>query len=458
MSRGDGQSPTFLGRLPLPERKVVADALRTETVGGMLLLAAAAAALVWANTPLGDSYEAVRDAHFGIPAWGLDLSIAHWTSDGLLTLFFFVAGAELKRELVAGDLRSPATAALPVVAAACGMAVPALVYGVVATTGGGSWNGWAVPMATDIAFALGVLAVINTHLPSALRAFLLTLAVVDDLGAILVIAAFFTSSLNGVALAGALLGLGLFYWLHQHRRVHGWYWYVPLALTVWGLTYIGGVHATVAGVVMGLMLRVGRSPLPEKGTLEHIVHVARPLSAGLAVPLFALFAAGVSVSADSLGTVLDRPEPLGVALGLTVGKALGIFGGTYLAVRFTRARLNPALAWADVFALSVLAGIGFTVSLLLGELAYPDPAQAQSIKAAVLLGSLTSALLAALLLRLRNAKYRALYEQEDLDLPADNPPPERRNDPRGGRRAQERPTALRQPARCLHSVRAGCRP
>jgi NhaA family Na+:H+ antiporter len=429
MSPGDGQSRTVLGRLPLPERKVVVDALRTETVGGMLLLVAAAAALVWANTPLKASYEAVCDAHFGIAAWGLDLSVAHWTSDGLLTLFFFVAGAELKRELVAGDLRSPATAALPVVAAACGMAVPALVYGVVATSGGGSWNGWAVPMATDIAFALGVLAVINTHLPSALRAFLLTLAVVDDLGAILVIAAFFTSSLNIAALAGAGLGLGLFYWLHRRKCVHGWYWYLPLAVTVWALTYIGGVHATVAGVVMGLMLRVGRSPLPEKGTLEHIVHVARPLSAGLAAPLFALFAAGVSVSAGSLRSVLDGPEPLGVALGLTAGKTLGIFCGTYLAVRFTRARLTQALAWADVFALSVLAGIGFTVSLLLGELTYPDPAQTPSVKAAVLLGSLTSALLATVLLRLRNAQYRALYEQETLDLPADDPPPERLSDP-----------------------------
>ncbi|MCX4862216.1 Na+/H+ antiporter NhaA [Streptomyces canus] len=425
MSPGNGQSHTFLGRLPLPERKAVADALRTETVGGMLLLVAAAAALVWANTPLKASYGAVRDAHFGIPAWELDLSVAHWTSDGLLTLFFFVAGAELKRELVSGDLRSPATAALPVVAAVCGMAVPALVYGVTATSGGGSWNGWAVPMATDIAFALGILAVINTHLPSALRAFLLTLAVVDDVGAILVIAAFFTSSLNVAALAGAGLGLGLFYWLHQRKRIHGWYWYLPLAVTVWALAYIGGVHATVAGVAMGLMLRAGHSPLPEKGTLEHIVHVARPLSAGLAAPLFALFAlfaAGVSVSAESLRSVLDGPEPLGVAVGLTAGKTLGIFCGTYLAVRFTRARLNPALAWADVFALSVLAGIGFTVSLLLGELAFPDPAQTQSVKAAVLLGSLTSALLATLLLRLRNARYRALYEQETLDLPPNEAP------------------------------------
>ncbi|MFJ8112525.1 Na+/H+ antiporter NhaA [Streptomyces sp. NPDC096132] len=425
MSPAPGRARTVLGRLSVPERKAVADALRTETVGGMLLLAAATAALVWANSPLRQSYQAVRDSHFGIPAWGLDLSVAHWTADGLLAVFFFVAGAELKRELVAGDLRSPATAVLPVVAAACGMAVPALVYGAVASAGGGTWNGWAVPMATDIAFALGVLAVINTHLPSALRAFLLTLAVVDDLGAILVIAVFYTVGLNLAALAGAALGLGVFYWLHQRKRVHGWYWYLPLALTVWALTHAGGLHATVTGVAMGLMLRTGHDHRPEKGTLEHIIHLARPVSAGLAVPLFALFAAGVTVSADSLRAVLDRPEPLGIALGLLLGKTLGIFCGTYLAVRFTRARLNPALAWADILALSVLAGIGFTVSLLLSELAYPEPAQADTVKTAVLLGSLAASVLAAVLLRIRNARYRALYKQETRGLSGDEPERER---------------------------------
>ncbi|MFF6996068.1 Na+/H+ antiporter NhaA [Streptomyces sp. NPDC008313] len=418
-SPAPGRGRTVLERLSLPERRAVADALRTETVGGMLLLAAATTALIWANSPLRNSYQEVRDSHFGIPAWGLDLSVAHWTADGLLALFFFVAGAELKRELVAGDLRTRSTAALPVVAAFCGMAVPALVYGVVASSGGGSWNGWAVPMATDIAFALGVLAVINTHLPSGLRAFLLTLAVVDDLGAILVIALFYTADLNLIALAGAALGLGAFYWLHQRRRIHGWYWYLPLALATWALAYVGGVHATVTGVAMGLMLRTSRHHRLEKGTLEHIVHVARPLSAGLAVPLFALFAAGVTVSADSLRAVLDRPEPLGIALGLLLGKTLGIFCGTYLAVRLTRARLNPALAWADILALSVLAGIGFTVSLLLSELAYPYPAQTDSIKAAVLLGSLAASVLATVLLKIRNARYRALHEQERLGLPGD---------------------------------------
>ncbi|MET7715265.1 Na+/H+ antiporter NhaA [Streptomyces sp. NPDC005407] len=412
----------FLGRLSLPERTFVADALRTETVGGVLLLAAAIAALTWANTPLGDSYESVRDFHIGPSALGLDLSIQHWAADGLLAVFFFVAGIELKRELVAGELRDPKAAALPVIAAICGMAVPALVYVLVATTGGGSAAGWAVPIATDIAFALAVLAVIGTSLPSALRAFLLTLAVVDDLFAILIIAVFFTSDLNLAALGGAVIGLGVF-WLLLRKSVHGWYVYVPLALVIWGLMYNSGVHATIAGVAMGLMLRCTKHKGEEHSPGEHIEHLVRPLSAGLAVPLFALFSAGVSVSGNSLTDVFTKPETLGVVLGLVVGKTVGVFGGTWLAARFTRAELNDDLAWPDVFAVASLAGIGFTVSLLIGELAFSgDPVLTDEVKAAVLMGSLIAAVLAGILLKLRDRKYRALTEEEERDDDQDGIP------------------------------------
>jgi NhaA family Na+:H+ antiporter len=320
-----------------------------------------------------------------------------------------------------GSLRTPATAALPVVAALSGMAVPAAVYAATATVGGGSLEGWAVPMATDIAFALAVLAVLSTHLPSALRAFLLTLAVVDDLGAILVIAVFFTSDLNLAALAGALAGLVVFYVL-QRYRVRGWWWYVPLGITTWALMYNGGVHATVAGVAMGLILRTTRDKGEKASPAERTSHLLHPVSAGVAVPLFALFAAGVAVSTGALGEVFTQPEPLGVVLGLVAGKTLGILAGTYLAARFTRARLNPDLAWADVFALAVLAGIGFTVALLIGELAFPDPADAELIKAAVLLGSLAAAFLAALLVKRRNGVYRRLWEEETRDDDADGIP------------------------------------
>ncbi|MFG2836969.1 Na+/H+ antiporter NhaA [Streptomyces zaomyceticus] len=424
---------TVFGLLPWPERQAIAAALRTETVGGLVLLAAAVVALVWANSPWSAAYESVRDFHFGIPALGLDLSVAHWTADGLLAIFFLVAGIELKRELVVGELRTPATAALPVIAALCGMAVPAAVYTLVAASGGGSLDGWAVPMATDIAFALAVLAVISTHLPSALRAFLLTLAVVDDLGAILIIAIFFTSDLNFWALGGAFAGLVLFYAL-QRFRVRGWWWYVPLGVATWALMYNSGVHATVAGVAMGLILRTTRDKGEAASPGARVSHFIHPFSAGVAVPLFALFAAGVGISGAALTHVFTDPEPLGVFLGLVAGKILGIFLGTYLAARFTRAQLNPDLAWADVFGLATLAGIGFTVALLIGELAFPNAAEAEHIKAAVLIGSLTAAVLAAVLLRRRNRVYKRLWEVEERDEDADGIPDIYQTGPAGGRR------------------------
>ncbi|MFD8575597.1 Na+/H+ antiporter NhaA [Streptomyces sp. CH8.1] len=409
------------GLMPWPERQAIASALRTETIGGLVLLAAAVVALVWANSPWSGEYEAIRDFHFGIPALGLDLSVGHWTADGLLAVFFLVAGIELKRELVVGELRTPATAALPVVAAVCGMIVPAALYALTAGLGGGSLDGWAVPMATDIAFALAVLAVISTHLPSALRAFLLTLAVVDDLGAILIIAIFFTTDLNFWALGGAFAGLGVFYLL-QRLRVRGWWWYVPLAIAIWALMYNSGIHATVAGVAMGLILRTTRDKGEDASPGARVSHLVHPFSAGIAVPLFALFAAGVAISGPALAKVFTTPEPLAVVIGLVVGKILGIFLGTYLAARFTKAELNPDLAWADVLGLSVLAGIGFTVALLIGELAFPGAEVGEHVKAAVLIGSLTAAVLAAVLLRRRNKIYRRLYEEETLDADADGVP------------------------------------
>ncbi|MGW7006496.1 Na+/H+ antiporter NhaA [Streptomyces sp. NPDC054933] len=412
----------FLGRLSLPERNFVADALRAETVGGVLLLIAAVVALILANTPLSSGYVALRDFHLGPAALHLHLSVADWAKDGLLTIFFFVAGIELKRELVAGELRSPSAAALPVIAAVCGMAVPALVYTTVSASGGGSLRGWAVPTATDIAFALAVLAVIGTALPSALRAFLLTLAVVDDLFAILIIAIFYTTKIAFAALGLAVAGLFVF-WLLLRKRVRGWYVYVPLALAIWALMHASGVHATIAGVAMGLMLRCTKDAGENVSPAEHIEHLVRPLSAGIAVPLFALFAAGVSLSGGALRGVFTSPETLGVVLGLFLGKAAGVFGGTWFAARFTKATLNPELAWADVAAVACLGGIGFTVSLLIGELAFAaDPAVTDEVKAAVLIGSLISAVAAGALLKIRNTKYRRLCDEEDLDEDQDGIP------------------------------------
>jgi NhaA family Na+:H+ antiporter len=415
------RSAVLLGRLPLPERNFVADALRAETVGGVLLLLAAVIALIWANTA-SHSYESASGRYFGPTALGLHLTVEHWAADGLLAVFFFVAGIELKRELVVGELRELSAAALPVIAAVCGMAVPAAVYVLVSGLGGGSLDGWAVPTATDIAFALAVLAVIGTALPAALRAFLLTLAVVDDLFAILIIAVFFTSSIDYAALLGAAAGLAVF-WLLLRAGVRGWYVYVPLALVVWALMLNSGVHATISGVAMGLMVRCTRRDDEEHSPGERVEHLVRPVSAGLAVPLFALFSAGVTLSGGSLGDVFHRPETLGVVLGLVLGKALGVFGGTWLTARFTRAALNADLSWPDILAVATLSGIGFTVSLLIGELAFEgDPLLTDEAKAAILVGSLISAVLAGVLLKLRNNTYRTLYEAEERDEDGDGIP------------------------------------
>lgn len=422
MSAPSRRPSEFLGRLPLPERRFIADALRAETVGGMILLFAAVTALVLANSALSGFYADVRNFHIGPESLHLRLTVADWAKDGLLTVFFFVAGIELKRELVVGELRNPRAAALPVVAAACGMAVPALVYVGFAAAGGGDLRGWAIPMATDIAFALGVLAVLGASLPSALRAFLLTLAVVDDLGAIVIIALFYSSGISAGALASAAAGLVLFWYLHR-RGVRGWYVYLPLALVIWALTHAGGVHATVAGVAMGLLLRCAPAPGERHSPAEHIEHLVRPLSAGLAVPLFALFAAGVPVSGEAIGEVFGQPETLGVVFGLLAGKTVGVFGGTWLTARFTKAELNTDLDWADVLAVAALSGIGFTVSLLIGELAFPDaPALAGRVKAAVLIGSLLAAVFAGLLLKLRSNHYRRLCEWEERDEDGDGVP------------------------------------
>ncbi|WP_326598950.1 Na+/H+ antiporter NhaA [Streptomyces sp. NBC_01803] len=393
-------------------RRSVAEFLRLETTGGMLLLAAAALALVLANSPIGDTYFDLRDHHLDIPALGLELSVGHWASDGLLAVFFFIAGIELKRELVVGELRRPAAAVLPVVAALGGMITPALVYVAVATAGGGDLTGWAVPMATDIAFALGVLAVAGRHLPSALRTFLLTLAIVDDLIAIVVIAIFFTTDLDLWALLGAVAGFVVFAILHR-RNVGGWYVYVPLAVAIWVLMYNSGVHATVAGVVLGMLLRSTAGPLEKESPAERVEHVVHPFSAGIAVPVFALFAAGVRVSAGTFGDMVREPEALGVTLGLIAGKMIGVLGATYLAARFTGARLHPSLTWPDVAAGAMLAGIGFTVSLLIAELAFAEaPHLEEHVKVAVLVGSVLSALLASLLLVVRGRTHRRTAAQD----------------------------------------------
>jgi len=411
------------------ETSRVTNVLRKETVGGALLLVAAAVALVWANSPWGGAYEALRDTEVGPASLHLDLSLGTWAADGLLAVFFFVAGLELKREFVAGDLRDPRRAALPIAAAVGGMAVPALLY-VLLNLGrdDGALRGWAIPAATDIAFALAVLAVISTHLPAALRTFLLTLAVVDDLLAIVVIAIFYTDDFSLTALLLSFLPLALFGLLVQ-KRIRSWWLLLPLAAVTWVLVHESGVHATVAGVLLAFTVPVVRSeaaggPDAGPGLAEHFEHRIRPISAGFAVPVFAFFSAGVAVGGLS-GLVESLTDSVagGIAAGLVLGKAVGITGATWLVSRFTRAQLDEHLGWPDVVGLSLLGGIGFTVSLLITELAFGLGTESyENAKVGILAGTLLAALLATVVLRLRNRRYRRIREEERADLDRDGVP------------------------------------
>jgi len=412
----------LFGRGTLQESRRIAEVLRKETVGGALLLLATVLALVWANSPWTAAYDSLRELEVGPAALHLQLSLGTWAADGLLAIFFFVAGLELKREFVAGDLRDPRRAALPVAAAIGGMAVPALLY--VLVNRGGALRGWAIPTATDIAFALAVLAVVSSHLPAALRTFLLTLAVVDDLFAITIIALFFTSAVAVTPLLLAVLPLTAFTALVQ-RRVRSWWLLLPLAATAWALVHASGVHATVAGVLLGFAVPVIRSeqaggPEAGPGLAEHFEHRFRPLSAGFAVPIFAFFSAGVAVGGLSgLGAALRDRVAVGIVLGLVLGKAVGVSVATFLVARFTRADLDENLSPVDVLGLSLLAGIGFTVSLLIGELAFgAGTPRDEHVKIAVLTGSVVAAALASAVLRARNRTYRKLHlaESEDTDL------------------------------------------
>jgi NhaA family Na+:H+ antiporter len=415
------------------ETQVVTKALRTETVGGAILLIAAVAALVWANSPWRDAYAALRDFRVGYEPWHLNLSLGTWAADGLLAIFFFVAGLELKREFLVGDLRSPAKAAVPVIAAAAGVAVPAIVFTVVVLVGGGdseALRGWAVPTATDIAFALAVLAVIGSHLPSGLRSFLLTLAVVDDLIAITIIAIFYTSGLDVTALLLALVPLAAFGFLVQRRIAIVWV-LVPLAFATWALVHASGIHATVAGVLLGLIVPVKpRASVPSVSTMSAETDVAhrfehrlRPLSAGVAVPVFAFFAAGVTVVGGGVGEALRDPVAIGIVLALVLGKVIGVLGSTFVMARFTRAELDDDLSWSDVVGLSLLTGIGFTVSLLVGELAFgPGSEKDEHAKLAVIAGSVLAAVLASIVLRRRNAIYRRIAHEDSLDDDGDGVP------------------------------------
>jgi len=385
----------FFPTLTSGESSFVADVLRKETVGGTVVLLAAVVAVIWANTPFGDLYQDIRHFELG------PLDIEHWAADGALALFFYIAGLELKREVMLGSLSKPADALVPIIAAVMGVVTPALIFTAV-NLNGGDLRGWAIPAATDIAFALAVLAVVGSALPHSLRAFLLTLAIVDDLVVILIIALFYTSDLSLTPLAIAAVGLAVFAFL-QKIRGESWLWYVPLSIAIWWFVHESGIHATIAGVAMGLLTRVKLDPGEDKSPAERLEHTLLPWSAGVAVPFFALMAAGVEIGGGM--DLLTDPVVIGVVLGLVVGKPVGVLFGAWLVTRFTNAELNEDLSWRDLVGVAVLAGVGFTVALLVADLSYGRE-ESEAAKTAVLAGSVIAALLSAGILRRRNRLHR----------------------------------------------------
>lgn len=390
--------------------------LRLDAVGGALLLAATAAALLAANTGAADLYERIRNFTFGPAALHLDLSVAAWAADGLLAIFFFVVGLELKTEFVTGKLRNPRAAIVPIVAATAGVVVPALMFLAVTSSVAGASRGWAIPAATDIAFAVAVIAVAGRFLPPALRTFLLTLAVVDDLLAITIIAVFYSDSLSAAPLLMALVPLALF-GLAVQRGVRAWWLLLPLAFAVWALVHAGGVHATVAGVLLGFVVPVRPTSRARvlsadgkeyEGLAHHLAHRWALISTAFAVPAFAFFAAGVTVGGLSgLAASLTDPVALGVVAGLVVGKPLGIAAATFLLSRARGVALDPTLRWPDLIGMSFVAGIGFTVSLLIAELSFPPGSPASgNVTVGVLAGSLLAAIIGGAVLFVRSRGYR----------------------------------------------------
>ncbi|MGC4935596.1 Na+/H+ antiporter NhaA [Gordonia sp. DT30] len=373
--------------------------LALDTTSGILLLAFAAVAVVWANTPWRHAYHDLLAIEVGPGSLDLHLSLEQWAADGLLAIFFFVVGVELKHEFIAGSLRDLRLAGVPIAAAVGGMISPALVYlAVVAAMSGDSsaLHGWATPTATDIAFALAVLGICGRGLPLALRTFLLTLAVVDDLLGIIVIATVYTDTIDLLTLVAAVLVVAVFAIAVRAPRTR-WWVLLPLAVVAWGLMHASGVHATVAGVLLGFVVPAKPIRSEKTSRAEVFDDAVRPWSSSVALPLFAFAAAGVSVV--GAGGSLVQPVSIGIVVALVVGKFVGVLGATAIMTRFTPLRLPDSIGLRDLVPIGMLTGVGFTVALLIAELSFGEGEHAAPAKAAVLCGSVVAAALAAVLLR-----------------------------------------------------------
>lgn len=392
MSANHSPIPSGKGRINSTLRRF----LDSEASGGLLLMAVAALAIIIANSPLSEIYFSSLKAYLG------PLSVQHWINDALMAVFFLMVGLEIKREMTDGQLSSWTRRLLPGAAAFGGMAVPALVYLAFNHSDPQAVNGWAVPAATDIAFALGVLSLLGPRVPTSLKVFLAALAIIDDLGAVIIIALFYTSGLSLPDIAGAAVIVAVLFGLNR-RGVNSLFPYLLLGIVLWILVFRSGVHATIAGVLLALVIPIRRTPgtpeaSPATSPLHRLEHALHKPVGFLIVPIFGFANAGVSF-AGVTPSVLMEPLSLGVAGGLVIGKLVGVFGAVFLLVRAGWATLPGAASWAQVFGVALLCGIGFTMSLFIGLLAFDDPALQDRVKFGILVGSLIAGFAGYLVLR-----------------------------------------------------------
>jgi Na+:H+ antiporter, NhaA family len=377
--------------------RALVEFLKTEGGGGVVLLAAAMVALVWANSPWQDTYHDLWHHEIGIgpEGWGLQESLQHWINDALMALFFFVVGLEIKRELVRGELQQPRTAALPVIAAIGGMVVPAVLFWALVGSGEAA-RGWGIPMATDIAFAVGVLALLGRHVPRGLKVFVLTLAIVDDIGAILVIALFYTADFEAGWLLGAVASLAVVV-VARRLGVNHPVAYIPMAVVAWYCTYRSGIHPTIAAVALGLLTPA--RPVGGRPVLEDLEHRLHPWSSYFVIPVFALANAGVALGGDAIGDAAGSRLTWAVIVGLVVGKLTGIAGATFIGARTRLGQLPAGVGNIHIIGAGAVGGIGFTVSLFITGLAFSTEALQAQAKIGILVGSLLAAALGAAILR-----------------------------------------------------------
>jgi NhaA family Na+:H+ antiporter len=385
----------------------IRDFFKMESAGGIILVIAAAIAMMVANSPLNELYQEVLHTYvFG-------LSISHWINDGLMAIFFFLIGLEVKRELLEGALKSKETAIFPAIAAVGGMVAPALVYVLFNSGDPQALSGWAIPAATDIAFALGIMALLGNRVPIALKVFLLALAIIDDLGVIVIIALFYSSDLSTIALTIGFMMTALLFFLNAKHVTKIWV-YLAVGAVLWVSVLASGVHATLAGVVLGFAIPL-KGNKGEPSPLKHLEHALHPYVAFAILPIFAFANAGISLEGVSLSG-LTAMLPLGIALGLLVGKPLGIFTFSWAAVKLGIAKLPEGVNFKHIFAVSVLCGIGFTMSIFISSLAFTNVSAEFDTYArlGILMGSTTAALLGYALLHFSLPKARKVEKAENL--------------------------------------------